>query len=104
MAETTSTNGLNLGNKQDLMLADFIVLVICALIVLGSLAVIVWQGITGQLLTLDGLDVTLICLTFLAIFGGNLAWSVHSGELWRLLGQLLKKQNPPSEQKPSAPA
>ncbi len=88
------------------MLADFIVLIICGLVALGALAAIVWQGVVGQLLTMDGLTLTLISLTFLVIFGGNLAWSIRTGEVQRLLGLLLKKseQNPHSEQGPPGPA
>lgn len=88
------------------MLADFIVLVISALVALGALGIIVWEGIAGRLLSMDGLDLTLISLTFLAIFGGNLAWSIHTGEAQVLLRNLLKKptEETSSDQKPPAAA
>ena len=88
------------------MLADFIVLVISALVALGALGIIVWEGIAGRLLSMDGLDLTLISLTFLVIFGGNLAWSIHSGEAQALLRSLLKKpaEETSSDQKPPAAA
>ncbi len=88
------------------MLEDFIILAICALVALGALAIIVWEGIAGRLLSMDGLDLTLISLTFLVIFGGNLAWSIHSGEAQALLRNLLKKpaEDTSSDQRPPAAA
>ncbi len=88
------------------MLADFTVLVISALVALGALGIIVWEGIAGRLLSMDGLDLTLISLTFLVIFGGNLAWSIHTGEAQALLRNLVKKsaEETPSDQKPPAAA
>ncbi len=88
------------------MLADFVVLVICALVALGALGVIVWEGIAGRLLSMDGIDLTLICLTFLAIFGGNLAWSIYSGEAQALLRSLRKEpaEDASSNQSPPAAA
>ena len=88
------------------MLADFVVLVISALVALGALGIIVWAGIAGRLFSMDGIDLTLISLTFLVIFGGNLAWSIHSGEAQALFRNLLKKptEDDSSDQKPPAAA
>ncbi len=88
------------------MLADFIVLIISALVALGALGIIVWEGIAGRLFSMDGLDLTLISLTFLVIFGGNLAWSIHSGEAQALFGNMRKKpaEGTPSDQSPRAAA
>ncbi len=88
------------------MLADFIVLVICALVALGALAIIVWEGVAGRLLSMDGIDLTLISLTFLVIFGGNLVWSIHSGDAQTLLRNLLTKsaKETSSDQSPPAAA
>ena len=88
------------------MLADFIVLVISGLVALGALGIIVWEGIAGRLFSMDGLDLTLIGLTFLVIFGGNLAWSIHTGEARALLRQRSKKpeEDTSSGQKPPAAA
>ncbi len=107
MADGSVVHASNLGRKeQEFMLADFVVLVVCGLLALGALGVIVWEGIAGRLLSMDGLDLTLISLTFLVIFGGNLAWSIHSGEAQTLLRNLQKKsaEDTSSDQRPPAAA
>ncbi len=106
MGVTSTLHNSVLGKEQGLMLFDFIVLVISGLIALGALGVIVWQGIAGRLFTMDGLDLTLICLALIAAFGGNLGWSIRSGEAMGVLRGLRKKpaEEPPSDQRPSAAA
>ncbi len=88
------------------MLFDLIVLVLSGLIALGGLAIIAWQAIAGRLLSMDGLDLTLICLALIAAFGGNLVWSIHTGAAQAVLRGLRKKPEgeSPSDQRPSAAA
>lgn len=74
------------------MLETIILLVFCGLVGLASLAVVVWLGVSGSLLTLDGLAFALISLTLGGFFMFNIAWSLRSGELRAVLNHLLKKR------------
>lgn len=72
------------------MLEDLLLLAFCAVVALGGLMVVVWEAVTGALFSIDGLWLTLISLTLAVVFGGNVAWSVHTGEVRHLLDQLTK--------------
>jgi hypothetical protein len=84
-------------------LEDIILLVFCALVAVGGLAVVVWQLVMGRLLSIDGLCLAGICLTLSGIFGGNVAWSVYNGELKQILGGSSKKPPAAPGPTPSGP-
>jgi hypothetical protein len=86
------------------MISDVVLVVFCALVALCGLAVIVWEGVTGRLFSIDGLALTLISLTLAIVFGGNVAWSARTGELQQILGQFRKgtKQKQASDENPPA--
>jgi hypothetical protein len=76
----------------------------CLLVGLLSLAIVVWFIVTGGLLSLDNLLLTLISLTVGGIFMSIVAWSIHTGEFQDALNQLRKEQsqNHPSSEPPAA--
>ena len=86
------------------MISDAVLVVFCALVALCGLAIIVWEGVTGRLFSIDGLALTLISLTLAIVFGGNVVWSARTGELQQILGQLRKgrKQARASDNNPPA--
>jgi hypothetical protein len=63
--------------------------ILCSIVVLGALGIIVWVVATGVFLTLDGLLLTVTCLVFALAFGGNVAWSLHTGEAQSILKELV---------------
>jgi len=65
-------------------------LFLCSVIALGALGIIVWVLASGLLLTLDGLLLTMTCLVLALAFGGNVAWSLWTGEAKSILKELLK--------------
>lgn len=67
-----------------------ILLVLCALMALGGLGTLVWALATGILLTLDGMLLAAVCLVFVLLFGGNVAWAFHTREAQMILKTLLK--------------
>jgi len=76
------------------MFEEVILLAFCSLVAAAGFAVVVWEAISSRLFSLDGLSLTLISLTLAAIFGGNVAWSVHNGDVHRILSRFRK---PPAE-------
>ncbi len=62
------------------MLADLVLLALCFLMAASGLAVVAFEVISGRVLSIDGLSLSLICLALVAVFGGNLAWSLYTGE------------------------
>ena len=58
---------------------------------LVCLAVAGWTAISGQLFTMDGLFLALICLTLAAVFFGAFALGVRSGDFDALLRRLRRK-------------
>ncbi len=62
------------------MLETLLLLFFSALIALLGLAIVLWLIVTGRILTLDNLLLSMISLTIGGIFGGLFAWSVRSGE------------------------
>ncbi len=84
------------------MLETLLLLLFCALIALLGLAIVLWLIVTGRILSLDNLLLSLISLTMGGIFGGLFAWSVRSGEFQAALNR--KKPGPSDASgNPSAP-
>ncbi len=75
------------------MLETVILLALCGLVGLASVAVVIWLAVSGALFSLDGLVFALISLTVGAFFMFNIAWSLYTGEL-RALRDGLRKGNP----------
>jgi hypothetical protein len=67
------------------MLEDLFLLAFCAILAIGGLATFGWEAATGRLLNIDGLWLTLISLTVTAVFGGNIAWMIYTGDLKAIL-------------------
>jgi len=73
------------------MLEDMILFAFCAILAIGGLATVVWELATGRFFNIDGLWLTLISLTLSLVFGGNIAWSIYTGEFQRILHRGSKK-------------
>ena len=73
------------------MIEDIFLLVFCPILAVGGLATVVWGVATGRFFTIDGLWLALISLTLSAVFGGNIAWSIYTGELQRILRRVPKR-------------
>lgn len=67
------------------MFEDIFLLVFCFILAIGGLAVAGWEVATGRFFNIDGLWFTLISLTLAVVFGGNIAWSIYTGEFKRIL-------------------
>jgi hypothetical protein len=67
------------------MLEDTLLLAFCFILAVGGMTTVVWELVTGRFLNIDGLWLTLISLTITVVFGGNIAWSIYTGELQRIL-------------------
>jgi len=76
------------------MLEDIFLSVFCFILAVGGLATVVWAIGTGRLFSIDGLWLALISLTLSAVFGGNVAWSIFTGELQRILRESRKGSSP----------
>jgi hypothetical protein len=61
---------------------------------LAGLVVAAWEGISGRIFSIDGLSLSLISLTLAAVFGVNLAWSFHTGEVQQMLRHFRKGSAP----------
>jgi hypothetical protein len=72
------------------MIEDICLLVFCLVLAVGGLATVVWGLVTGRVFNIDGLWLALISLTLSAVFGGNIAWSIYTGELQRILHESRK--------------
>ena len=73
------------------MIEDILLLVFCLALAIGGLATVIWGVATGRFFTIDGLWLALISLTLSALFGGNIAWSIYTGEIKRILEEYRKK-------------
>jgi len=76
------------------MFEDIFLLVFCFILAVGGLATVVWGVATGRFFSIDGLWLALIGLTLSAVFGGNIAWSIYTGELQRILLESRKGSSP----------
>jgi hypothetical protein len=72
------------------MFKKLVLLVFCLVVTVIGLTVAVWEVITFGFLSTDGLWVTLISLTFAALFGADLGWSFYTGEAQQMLRHLGK--------------
>ena len=104
MADTPAESGLNLGEEHELMREELVFLAFCSLMALIGLAVAGWEAVTGRILSLDGLSLSLISLTLAAVFGGNVAWSIYKGDVQRLLSHLRKGSTESSASDKNRPA
>jgi len=84
------------------MLETLILFGFCLLAGLISLGVFAYLVMTGQILTLDGIALTIISLTIGGVFMLNVVWSVFTGELKRAMEHAKKK--PDSAEPPSVPS
>ena len=70
------------------MFEDLFLLAFSFILAVGGLAVAGWEAgrfVMSGSITMDGLWLALICLSLSAVFGGNLAWSIYTGELKAVL-------------------
>ena len=84
------------------MLQAAVLLAVCLLIGLISLAISAWVTISGQLFTMDGLLLVATSLAGGALFLGNLAWSIHTGEVREILNRLRSGRREPRAQDESS--
>ena len=83
-----------LGERRGTMFEDIFLLVFCFILAIGGLAAVVWGFVTGRIFSIDGLWLALICLTLSAVFGGNIVWSIYTGEFQRILQEWRKGSSP----------
>ena len=76
------------------MLEGLVLLALCFLVAVMGLAVVALEAISGRILSIDGLWLSLISLTLAAVFGGSLAWSCYTGEAQQMLRRLRKESQP----------
>ncbi len=79
-----------MGEGRGTMFEDIFLLVFCSILAVGGLATVVWEVATGRFFTIDGLWLALISLTLSVVFGGNIAWSIYTGEFQRILHEFRK--------------
>jgi len=94
MAESESATPLSSGEEPQPLLEGLVLLALCFLVAVMGLAVVAWEAISGRILSIDGLWLSLISLTLAAVFGGNLAWSFYTGEAQQVLRDLRKGSGP----------
>jgi hypothetical protein len=86
-----------MGEAHGIMFEDIFLLVFCFILAIGGLAIVVWEFATGRFFNIDGLWLNLISLTLAVVFGGNIAWSVYTGELQAILRSRRKEPEVRSE-------
>jgi hypothetical protein len=74
MDETRTSKGFNSGEDRGFMIEQLVLWAVSCVIALLALAIVGWEVATGWAFSLDGLCLSLICLTLAAVFGGNVAW------------------------------
>ncbi len=79
------------------MLEDMLLLVFCIILAVGGVATFVWDVVSGRFFTIDGLWLTLICLTISLVFGGNVLWMIYTGELKAILHRTKDGANSPAD-------
>jgi hypothetical protein len=85
------------GEAHETMIEDLLLLFFCLVLAVGGIATVVWGLATGRFFSIDGLWLGLISLTISAVFGGNIAWSIYTGELRRILHPGGEKQEAKGE-------
>jgi len=103
MVESRTEVETSMGEGRGIMVEDIFLLAFCLILAVGGLATVVWGIATGRFFTIDGLWLALISLTLSAVFGGNIAWSIHTGELQRILHESRKGSSPDSATDKTAP-
>lgn len=87
---------MTVATEQTFMLETILLLGLCCVVGLASLAIALWQLFPLQSITMDKIAFALISLTLGGFFMFNVAWSARTGELRALLGRREKK---PAEEK-----
>jgi len=87
-AQTQVENGM--GEGRGTMFEDVFLLVFCSILAAAGLATAIWELVTGRFFNIDGLWLTLISLTLSVVFGGNIAWSIYTGEFQRIIHESRK--------------
>ena len=87
MTESASAKG------QPSMLDTALMLGFCLLAAFICLLVVAWQAAVGRILSLDGLTLSLICLTLSAFFAFPVFLSYLKGELRAVLEHCLKRSS-----------
>jgi len=90
-ATRATPSARNMSNEHKKPWEDAILLLICLVIALTAVGVIVWVVISGRIMDLDGMLLAATCLVLILAFGGNLAWSLRTGEAQSVLASLLKR-------------
>ena len=75
------------------MLETALMLGFCLLAAFICLLVVAWQAAVGRILSLDGLTLSLICLTLSAFFAFPVFLSFRRGELRAVLEHYLKRSS-----------
>jgi hypothetical protein len=75
------------------MLETALMLGFCLLAAFISLLVVAWLAVGGRILSLDGLTLSLICLTLSAFFAFPVFLSFRKGELRAVLNHFLKRSS-----------
>jgi hypothetical protein len=97
MADARNEIEAGMGEGRGTMFEDIFLLVFCFILAIGGLATFGWELATGRFLSIDGLWLTLISLTLSVVFGGNIAWSIYTGELQAILRSRRKEPEVSSE-------
>jgi hypothetical protein len=96
MVEARTEVETSMGEGRGNMLEDIFLLAFCLILAVGGLVTVVWGVATGRFFTIDGLWLALISLTLSAVFGGNIAWSIYTGELQRIMDEWRRSPSPDS--------
>jgi len=68
-----------------------LLLLVCLVVGLVSVAACAWVALSGQMFTMDGLLLIAIALFIGGLFVGNVLWSVRQGEAREVLNALRRK-------------
>jgi hypothetical protein len=81
------------GEEQASMFETALLLGFCLLAALVSALIVVWLAVAGRLFSLDGLTLSLICLTLGGFFSFPVFLSFRKGELQALVNHYLKRSS-----------
>lgn len=90
MPHARTTGEFPPAGDRAVILEDVFLMAFCFLLAFGGLGLVAWELATGRLFSIDGLWLTLISLSLATVFGGNIAWSIYTGEMQALLRGLRK--------------
>jgi hypothetical protein len=94
MPGNESATPFSSGEERQFMLEELVLLAFCFLVAVAGLAVVAFEVISGRILSIDGMWLSLISLTLAAVFGGNLTWSFYTGEAQQRLSHFRKGSAP----------